>query len=547
MMVMVLDRGVARRSRFMALAATVAIVLAGAAWSTPASASITVELSSEVADAFKEIKESPKATTRRLQSEFNLGLEELGKTNPDAKALFDSGQKLRIVCFGSKEAQDARLQPGDGLYGGSAETKGDFDANGRPKAGGTTIIAIECAQIRALGLQKRILADDPNSTMYGILIHELLHAANGARRHPPDLLDIYEQFVRDFVAALERARARPRDRRTSSADTVLPGSFPNGALAALPANQAFAIGFNAGLLQVTGAEQGYLGRRFGGVDIFPLQRFRVTQSGQFFGANVALPQFGNGSRLTFDTAFFQTSGSATVAPTSVAGDFTLVPGVTTDGFSFNNIFNLAALGPQNFTTNHRGFAFSTAYEFGDLRPVGKLATNGFSVVPLVYAGVASKETNTRYNTTLPAYDTTVQYRSDVDDQILRGGVGVRLQTTLPVGNFPATFFVQGQIGAAHHRVASREFFDISIFSGAITAAEQASIHGSATGFDWMAKFGANWLCQWPGGTPLQIGVSAFIAGDTAGGITRAYLGGPPVLSFGAKDYWGLTAQARVQF
>jgi hypothetical protein len=307
------------------------------------------------------------------------------------------------------------------------------------------------------------------------------------------------------------------------------------------------LAVDAGLLQVTGPQQGYLGVRVGGADIFPFQQFRVTQSGQFFGGNLTLPQFGNGNRLSLGYTFFQWSGVARVAPTTVAGDFTLVPGVTTDGFSFNNIGNLAALGPQNFNINHRGAAFSATYQFGDLPPMYKLITNGVSVVPLVYAGFASKETNTGYNTTIPGYDTALQYRSDVTDQIFRGGVGVRLQTTLPIGNVPATFFVQGQIGAAHHQVASRELFDISIFNGAITAAEQTSIHGSATGLDWMAKFGANWLCQWPGGIPLQFGVAAFIGGDTKGGITREYLGGPPVLGFGAKEYWGLSAQARVNF
>ena len=147
--------------------------------------------------------------TRRLQSDFNTGLEELGKTNPAAKALFNSGQKLRIVCFGSKEALDAKLTPGSGVLGSGGETKGDFDANGKPKAGGTTIIAIECGTLRVVGLQTRVVPVDPNSTMYRILIHELLHATDSARRHPPDDLSIYDQFVQEFEAALERARARP--------------------------------------------------------------------------------------------------------------------------------------------------------------------------------------------------------------------------------------------------------------------------------------------------------------------------------------------------
>lgn len=217
---MVIGQAVARFPHLVSRVAVVAVLLAGAAWSMPASASITVELSPEVVNAFKAHAKSDtqRAITKKLQGEFNLGLEELGKTNPDAKALFDSGQKLRIVCFGTKEAEDAgltkdaALTPGIEIVieaGGGAKTKGDFDANGKPKVDGTTIIAIDCEQLLNVGLATPIIEFDPNTTFYRILIHELLHAANINRQHPPDELDIYRQFVRDFEAALDRARARP--------------------------------------------------------------------------------------------------------------------------------------------------------------------------------------------------------------------------------------------------------------------------------------------------------------------------------------------------
>ncbi len=206
---MPIGRIVARIPHLASALAAALIAFAGAAWPVPASAAITVELSPEAADAFKEAGETPRAITRRLQSEFNLGLEELGKTNPDAKALFDSNQKLRIVCLGTKEAEDAGLTPDTGVYGGGGKTKGDFDANGRPRTGGTAIIAIECGQLRERGLARPVVEADPNSTVYKILVHELLHAANRERQHPPDKLEIYEKFVQDFEAALARARARP--------------------------------------------------------------------------------------------------------------------------------------------------------------------------------------------------------------------------------------------------------------------------------------------------------------------------------------------------
>lgn|GEM_PF-4727359 len=225
----------ARYLRVAIPAAAIAITLIEVAWPTSALASVTVELSPEATEAFNANGGSARATTRQLQRDFNRGLEELGKTNAAAKALFESGQKLRIVCFGTKEAEDAGLRPGIGLYGGGGETKGDFNADGSPKVGGTAIIAIDCGTLRAVGMQTRTVPSDPNSTMYRILIHELLHASNAARRHPPDELAIYDQFVEAFEKALQQALGRPRDQRTSSVEPVPRSSGPGtGPVRAMP-------------------------------------------------------------------------------------------------------------------------------------------------------------------------------------------------------------------------------------------------------------------------------------------------------------------------
>ena len=71
---------------------------------------VTVQFSADVntalgANAAKE--------QDRIEKAVNKGLEELGKTDSQAKDLFDSGQKIKIVCFGEKAADDAGLTKPD--------------------------------------------------------------------------------------------------------------------------------------------------------------------------------------------------------------------------------------------------------------------------------------------------------------------------------------------------------------------------------------------------------------------------------------------------
>ncbi len=172
-----------------------------AAGSAPALAKVTVELSKDLQDAFRKNGRGWKREHKRIEDDFNKGLKELGKTHAGAKALFDSGQKIRIICHKSAEARKLKINIGLG----PAETHGDFDKNGNPKKGGTTIIAVRCKKMARLGLDGKFFNIDPRSTGIKILFHELLHATNKGRRHPPDDLDLYKKFVDDFDAALKRA------------------------------------------------------------------------------------------------------------------------------------------------------------------------------------------------------------------------------------------------------------------------------------------------------------------------------------------------------
>jgi hypothetical protein len=162
---------------------------------------LTIEFSDGVKDALG--KDAAKDQDR-IKEDINKGLEELGKKDPDAKALFESGQKIRIVCFGSEEAKKAGLVQGDGMFTQPASTQGDFDEKGKPKKAGTAIVAIDCGMLSANKWDKPCTGD--KATMFEVLIHELLHAANKDRKHPPDEMSVYEEWVKKFKEALEAAK-----------------------------------------------------------------------------------------------------------------------------------------------------------------------------------------------------------------------------------------------------------------------------------------------------------------------------------------------------
>lgn len=221
--------------RFLAIAALAVAFSAGAAGA--AHANVTVQLSQQLVDAIRAAGSAPLVQQRRLERDFNDGLRELGRTNADAQALFASGQTIRIVCYGSEEAVAAGLEAAEGLFGPTpAETRGAFAPNGAPAASGVTIIAVDCEQWIAKGLDTPLFDIDPNSTLFRILIHELLHASNAARRHPPDSLSLYEAFVQEFLVALARVRsgaATPAPTPAPATGAVAPATTQPGTV---PAN-----------------------------------------------------------------------------------------------------------------------------------------------------------------------------------------------------------------------------------------------------------------------------------------------------------------------
>ncbi len=188
-------------TKFIVIAA-ITIVLALTVESVSAFATVNVVLSEQAKAKLKKNGKNPSKVQKRLNDDFNRGLKELGKKHPGAKALFDSGQTIRIICAKSKEAKKLGINVGLS----PAETHGDFDKKGKPRKGGQTIIAIKCGKFGRFGLDKPFFDIDPNSTAFRLLIHELLHATDKDRRHPPDDLDLYSSFVADFLKAIEAAK-----------------------------------------------------------------------------------------------------------------------------------------------------------------------------------------------------------------------------------------------------------------------------------------------------------------------------------------------------
>lgn len=151
----------------------------------------------------------------RLEKRFNEGLKRL-KANGDQRAadLYDSDQKIKIVCFGEKEAKDAGITA-PAFGGGPAVTVGDFDADGKPREGGTALVIIDCKLLANVGLFGPIAMLGERTCFLRILYHELLHATNKARTHPPDDISVYDDFVRAFLdetRELEQENIRKRQK-----------------------------------------------------------------------------------------------------------------------------------------------------------------------------------------------------------------------------------------------------------------------------------------------------------------------------------------------
>lgn len=232
--------------------AMLAVLFASCVVAAPstASAAIKVVLSKDVHSSFKKNGRSGKAAERRLNRDFNRGLKELAKTHAGAKALYDSGQTIRVICAKSAEAKKLKIKVGLS----PAESHGDFDKSGKPKKGGKTIIAIRCEKLGRFGLDKPFYDIDPRSSGFKVLIHELLHATDKARRHPPDSFELYHKFVDSFVAAIRAAkraerRARKKaDRRQSS----VPSTPGQDGLLAFASPVKLALDLNLSFLEASG-------------------------------------------------------------------------------------------------------------------------------------------------------------------------------------------------------------------------------------------------------------------------------------------------------
>lgn len=168
----------------------------------PAYADLTVEFSDTVKQSV-----SPD-TQKQVQDLINSGLKNRAKTDADARDLLGSNQTLKIICYGEPKADELGLKAPDpfmgALLGGFGETKGDFDATGKPKRGGTAYIAIDCDKLRARGWFGEFDHLAGKQTMWNVLVHELLHASNQGHRHPPEELTVYEQWVEAFNRTIRR-------------------------------------------------------------------------------------------------------------------------------------------------------------------------------------------------------------------------------------------------------------------------------------------------------------------------------------------------------
>ncbi|MDT7041623.1 hypothetical protein [Candidatus Nitronereus thalassa] len=153
-----------------------------------------------------------------IQRMINEGLQKMGRTNPAALALYNSRQTLRIICYGSYEADQLGVEkPEAELFTQSwGETHGDFNDDGTPKAGGTTHIVLDCDKLKQYRWYDTWEFMGVTQSNWDILVHEVLHATHRERRHPPDTLDMYEDWVTAFnqsIATLLRTTMRESEER----------------------------------------------------------------------------------------------------------------------------------------------------------------------------------------------------------------------------------------------------------------------------------------------------------------------------------------------
>lgn len=195
------------------------LLLVAAIFSPQAHADVTIEFS----DAIKKVVDPN--TQGQIQDLVNAGLRKRAQDNADARDLLASNQTIKIICFGEPKAAELGIKPPEGpgmIFGGFGDTRGDFDANGKPKPGGTVYIGIDCDRLRQLGWFKSFEHDIEKQTMWVVLVHELLHASNRSHVHSPEEdQDVYKRWVEAFNATLleelRRAEQPPRRRRQAKA------------------------------------------------------------------------------------------------------------------------------------------------------------------------------------------------------------------------------------------------------------------------------------------------------------------------------------------
>jgi hypothetical protein len=168
----------------------------------PAYADLTVDFSDTVKQAVDP------NTQKQIQDMINAGLKNRAKANADARGLLGSNQTLKIICYGEPKADELGMKAPDPLMsailGGFGETVGDFDANGKPKSGGTVYVAIDCDKLRANGWYGAFDHLAGKQTMWEVMVHELLHAANRGHRHPPEDLSVYNDWVEAFNQTIRK-------------------------------------------------------------------------------------------------------------------------------------------------------------------------------------------------------------------------------------------------------------------------------------------------------------------------------------------------------
>lgn len=264
--------------------------LAACLWSRSALADVTVTVSPALQQALKEghpEPSDPPPTADQLTRAVNQTLREIADEprRPDedpgrqelrdiARRLLDSGQTIRLICREDAEGDptlaEAHEQSDPAQRGGGAATKGDFDADGNPRRGGTATIVVECAHVKTHGLSRPYGIDD--GTVLGKIGHELVHASQGRYRHSEDddpSGGVYRRFeervMEVFGGKLEQIqrddRIEERRRRRQTGQTGMGDAPQSGAYVALqpglihiPCNSSDRVGYQ------WGAQGGYMVR-----------------------------------------------------------------------------------------------------------------------------------------------------------------------------------------------------------------------------------------------------------------------------------------------